>query len=227
MASTVILDYGLEIGAFLTEPIETNDQLAMDDSVAMLINTDAFAVGDSVSWSDDIALLIATPSFSVLDTMRMTDILDALLLSSTDSFSAQFNQAMQLHSLLALGYGSVIVESLTVHDSSVAALEERKALSDSDNTWLDSALPILGVQITTASLPSAVVGDVYFVQLTAVGGILPYTWSVISGSLPDGLTLTSDGIISGTPTTEGESDFTVQVLDSNGQMMLMRIRLVK
>lgn len=43
----------------------------------------------------------------------------------------------------------------------------------------------------------------------------PYTFSLVSGSLPPGLTLGSDGIISGTPTTEGTYTFSIKITDSS------------
>jgi hypothetical protein len=70
--------------------------------------------------------------------------------------------------------------------------------------------------ITTQSLPAATVGVPYSATLTATGGIPPYTWTVISGSLPPGLSLSSAGVISGTPTTAGTYNFTVQVIDPLG-----------
>jgi phosphatidylinositol-3-phosphatase len=71
------------------------------------------------------------------------------------------------------------------------------------------------VQITTTSLPNGQVQAAYSATLQATGGTTPYTWSMLSGSLPAGLTLTaSSGAISGTPTTAGTSSFTVQVTDS-------------
>lgn len=55
-------------------------------------------------------------------------------------------------------------------------------------------------------------------QLQAASGHEQDTWSIVNGSLPAGLTLSSDGIISGTPTGEnGTSTFTVQVKDASGQ----------
>ena len=63
--------------------------------------------------------------------------------------------------------------------------------------------------ITTVSLPSGVVGTPYSGKL-AVANSLAVTWSVESGSLPDGLTLGSDGSITGTPTTAGVSTFTAK-----------------
>ena len=71
--------------------------------------------------------------------------------------------------------------------------------------------------ITTTSLPAGTVNIAYATTLTAGGGILPYAWSIASGSLPPGLTLASTGVISvisGTPTAVGTFSFTVQVRDA-------------
>ena len=60
------------------------------------------------------------------------------------------------------------------------------------------------------------VGTAYSQTLAATGGVTPYSWSLYSGSLPGGLSLSSGGVISGTPTTARTSNFTVQVADSQG-----------
>ena len=70
-----------------------------------------------------------------------------------------------------------------------------------------------GLTITTASLPAGEVGQQYQAQLTASGGQPPYTWSLTSGSLPTGLSLSTSGVISGVPTAAGTFTFTVQVRD--------------
>jgi hypothetical protein len=64
------------------------------------------------------------------------------------------------------------------------------------------------------TLPSAYVDKPYFQSLTAIGGTYPYTWSLVSGALPTGLTLYPSGSISGTPTQLGSSNFVLQVTDS-------------
>ncbi len=69
--------------------------------------------------------------------------------------------------------------------------------------------------VTTSSLPTATVGVAYSETLTATGGTTPYTWSLSSGTLPAGLSLSSAGVISGTPTTTGTSSFTVKVIDAS------------
>ena len=57
----------------------------------------------------------------------------------------------------------------------------------------------------------------YTTALSATGGTLPYSWSVVSGSLPAGLTLASaTGVISGTPTAQGTYPFSAQVEDASG-----------
>jgi hypothetical protein len=78
-----------------------------------------------------------------------------------------------------------------------------------------NANPSVAVAITTGSLPAGSVGISYHGQLQAAGGTAPYSWSVIAGLLPEGLTLGSDGTISGTPTAAGSFDFTVEVADSD------------
>jgi len=73
-----------------------------------------------------------------------------------------------------------------------------------------------GIGITTNSLPNATQNATYSKTLAATGGVPPYNWSIVSGSLPAGLALAaSTGVISGTPTGTGISNFTAQVTDSN------------
>lgn len=72
------------------------------------------------------------------------------------------------------------------------------------------------LSITTTSLPDATVGVAYSATVEATGGTEPYAWSIASGSLPPGLTLDdATGVISGTPTTEGTNNFTVEVTDGS------------
>jgi len=76
------------------------------------------------------------------------------------------------------------------------------------------AFEITTLDILTSSLPSGVVHRAYSASLAVQGGVSPYSWSLTQGSLPTGLTLSTGGTISGTPTAQGNSSFTVQVSDS-------------
>ena len=68
--------------------------------------------------------------------------------------------------------------------------------------------------ITTSGLPGGTVGSAYSATLAASGVTSPYTWTLVSGSLPAGLSISSSGVISGTPTTAASSTFTIRVADS-------------
>jgi large repetitive protein len=83
-----------------------------------------------------------------------------------------------------------------------------------------------GVSTTFSAPPAAVVGVPYTDTLTATGGTTPYTWSVNAGTLPPGLTLSSAGVLSGTPTTTGSYPFTVNVIDKNNGIATASITLV-
>jgi large repetitive protein len=68
--------------------------------------------------------------------------------------------------------------------------------------------------VVTSSLASLQTGVATTQQLTASGGVPPYSWAVVSGSLPPGLALSTSGLISGTPTLAGSFSFTIRVSDS-------------
>jgi hypothetical protein len=71
--------------------------------------------------------------------------------------------------------------------------------------------------INTNDLPSGTVSLAYSQNLAATGGTAPYAWALTSGTLPAGLTLSSDGVISGKPiVTSGPVRVTFQVTDSTG-----------
>jgi hypothetical protein len=67
-------------------------------------------------------------------------------------------------------------------------------------------LTVLGLHVTTTSLPEVTLGAHYSDQLVAVGGITPYTWKVTTGSLPKGLKLGKAGLLSGEVETRTDPD---------------------
>ncbi len=73
------------------------------------------------------------------------------------------------------------------------------------------------ITLNPATVPSGIVGTAYnSTTITANGGVAPYTFSVVAGVLPPGLSLSSGGLLSGNPTGAGIYNFTIQATDNNG-----------
>jgi hypothetical protein len=70
------------------------------------------------------------------------------------------------------------------------------------------------LNIAAFTVNNGVIGISYKFLLVASGGVQPYTWTISAGQLPPGLTLTTDGVIEGTPTQLGKFNFTAKVTDS-------------
>ena len=73
-----------------------------------------------------------------------------------------------------------------------------------------------GLSITTNAIPNGQLGQFFTTQLAATGGQAPYTWTVVSGTLPVGVTLNSQGILSGLPSTGGGFEVVIRVTDTSG-----------
>jgi large repetitive protein len=71
--------------------------------------------------------------------------------------------------------------------------------------------PAPALSISTSGLPGATVGTSYSTTLAASGGSGTKSWTITAGSLPAGLSLSSSGVLSGTPTAPGTASFTAKV----------------
>ena len=75
-----------------------------------------------------------------------------------------------------------------------------------------STVPLIA---STHSLPSGTIGVAYSQAVIATGGIPPYAWTITSGNLPAGLSLSTSGVISGTPITAGSTSVSFKVTDNS------------
>jgi hypothetical protein len=78
-------------------------------------------------------------------------------------------------------------------------------------------LRVLSVGFVPISVPMPPhQGQSFIMQIPVAGGLPPYTWKLLTGSLPAGLTLGANGLITGIPTTTGMQTFNVAVFDATG-----------
>ncbi|MDB6118436.1 MAG: hemagglutinin, partial [Verrucomicrobiaceae bacterium] len=117
---------------------------------------------------------------------------------------------------MALSTAGVLSGTPTVAGSFNFTVEVTDHL-DNTATKAFALTTAVGPVISTAPL----LADIYkgvnvSIPLANTGGTAPFTWIKSAGDLPDGLSVNSAGILSGTPSTTGEFTFTAQITDDNG-----------
>ncbi|MFN7970763.1 MAG: putative Ig domain-containing protein [Acidobacteriota bacterium] len=104
-----------------------------------------------------------------------------------------------------------------ISDNGGANLAFAATFNGEQDVWF-TRIPAPGgcptITVSPASLPNGTVGTPYSQTITASGGTAPYTFAVTAGALPNGLTLTAGGVLSGTPSATGTFNFTVTATDS-------------
>jgi hypothetical protein len=128
-----------------------------------------------------------------------------------------------LPSGLSLSSSGAITGTPTAVQSSPFTAQVKDSAGHTANGSFDIAVST--VAVATQGLPLAYAGAAYSTPLKAVGGSGSYTWSLASGSLPTGLSLASNGTISGTPPTSGGAAFTVRARDTHGNVALESLTL--
>jgi len=118
---------------------------------------------------------------------------------------------------LKIGKSSLVSDIISINLNLVAG-ETVTFIFESRGGISKATAPI----ITTTTLPNGTVGTAYNQTFSATGDTpitwsdAPITWSIETGALPDGLTLSTAGLISGTPTTAGTINFTVKATNAAG-----------
>jgi large repetitive protein len=298
MSSSVTLEYAIIMGLpAIPLPPEGHfsDQLTLEDSTSMLYNVgstlaDELAILDSLlldtgansgvftdtmSQSDGFVYDTGAMPFSFNETLIQLDMMAGTLspvFPSAESFSDSMAQQDSLS--YALGATALVInETLLMLDSETIQLVSSALSFTEQLTQSDAAIVVTNLVITTQSLPEAAVNNHYDAQLTASGGLQPYTWSLqeeyaiqtvtgtgrvadwkdsielatnnavatsdslrnyndsvtlsldIGNGMVPGLTLSTSGLISGTPTMAGTYNFTVILSDANGDLLRFGIRV--
>src|SRR3989442_8713288 len=119
------------------------------------------------------------------------------------------------HMLRAAILTSDVAKRGAIHIAVRVNGDDDEARSNSVRVMVNAAAGPQPVKITTTGLAATQLGAAYSAALTATGGKQPYHWTLAAGALPAGLSLASNGLISGTITASGNFPVTVSVQDSS------------
>jgi hypothetical protein len=120
-----------------------------------------------------------------------------------------------------------IVPNVTVIWTNVTSIQ--MVYNDNQNNqftsfWNRTLQPVV---ITTSNLPPATQGSFYSFLLSAAGGSMSFTWSAVTNTLPNGLSINPvTGELHGTPSQSGNFNITVNVSDTQGQNTNRTLALV-
>ena len=125
--------------------------------------------------------------------------------------------------------GGVLPDSLDLNEAGLLAgvvdqsgpVEFTVGVTDGDGRVANRDLSLATLWplvILTPSIPGGTTGVDYSFTLAGSGGRPPHAWSVSSGSLPSGLEMSVDGLITGTPTVATNANVVVRVIDVDGRV---------
>ncbi len=206
-----------------------------DLTITAAPGTYEFSVGIGELFTYRVFTLIVTPGQSCTYSLSASSQAVAasaaggsvnVLTAAGCSWTAVSNASWITLSSGATGAGNGVVGFNVAANTTGASRSGTLTIAGQTFTVSQSASGTSGLSITTgATLPPATQNIGYSTSLAASGGTPGYTWSS-SGTLPAGLTLSSQtGVISGTPTTAGVYPFTVVVTDSIGATATLPVSL--
>ncbi|MCF7734399.1 MAG: choice-of-anchor D domain-containing protein, partial [Akkermansiaceae bacterium] len=178
---------------------------------------------DGIAAADFSSTAVATgPRMDRTFTIRNTGSADltGLFASIDGTDQGDFMILQAADATLAPGAATTVIISFLPGAEGVRTAVLHIASNDATENPFDITLTGTGrvpPTITMVSpLPPGMVDTPYDFTFTAVGGTPPYTWEMIAGVLPDGLSLGASGILAGTPTAEGTRFLSVRVTGGDG-----------
>ncbi len=171
------------------------------------------AVGNSISTSVTINVLGLTTT--TLPSGTAGQFYSGTVAATGGTGTYSFSAAGAPTGLSLGGSGSLTGTAKTSGTFTLSITVTSGALSLTGSVGLTIAKPP-ALAISGVSLPAGTVAVPYSQSLSGTGGIPPYTWVLNSGSLPQGLSMSASGIISGTPATPATTSFSLQVIDTAG-----------
>ncbi len=125
---------------------------------------------------------------------------------------------------VSIGQNAFGAQSVTYAHGGIPAASDTFALEDNAlgvvTVTITISPPATVLAVSPATLPALSAGSAYSQALATSGGVAPYAYSVVAGTLPTGLALAADGTLSGTPTRRGAFAFSVRSQDSLGAFVV-------
>ncbi len=207
--------------ALATSGVITGTPTAASVGTATFTVKAADAYGDSATQS--FTLVVSYPKLTVTTTSLPGGLVNTAYASSlaASGGSGSGYSWQVLTGALPAGVTLSTSGSLSGTPTATGTSSFTVEVTDSAHNTATQALSIqiATLAVTTTSLPNATVGSPYSTTLAEMGGTAPFTWTITAGSsAPGGLTLGTNGVLSGTPTTASGSTptaFSVTVTDAN------------
>lgn len=205
-------------GAVVTDAggIATFSSLSIDRAGSAQLNATAGALGPVASASFSVSCPAITVSPATLATGAATVAYSATFTASGGTASHTF---AVIAGVLPAGLSLSGAGELTGTPTNGGSFGFTVSATDANLCTGSRAYTLVicaPLTLLPASLPAAQPGVLYSQALSATAGTAPYTFALTAGALPAGLTLSSAGLLSGTPTVTGSASFTVTATDASG-----------
>ncbi len=122
------------------------------------------------------------------------------------------NAALTIGQAENIGFTNGMLDEMTIYHRALLADEIRSIFLAGEQGKCKK------LTIKTESLPSIKFGEYFEQKLEAVSGTTPFLWEAVAGQLPAGMSLTSGGVLTGTPLALGSFAFTIRVTDNDGSV---------
>ncbi len=170
--------------------------------------------GDVLSPSDDSNAIFGDPVLGDQSGLILPrwDPITEHFLSGNSTIREEFLRLVSNYGIP--GTGSLALDAADPANTPADDILGNARDANSDLGAFDTDGSIL-IVLDPPTLPNGSLGTPYNQTITATGGTAPYTFAVTAGTLPNGLTLSTSGVLSGTPTVGGTFNFTITATDSN------------
>ncbi len=101
-------------------------------------------------------------------------------------------------------------------DANTTGAPRTGTLTIAENTFTVNQAGCVALVFSPATLNNGTAGTLYSQPLNINGGTSPYSFSILNGALPNGVSLTASGALAGTPAQTGTFNFTAGAQDANG-----------